>query len=284
MNILVLGATGLLGSKVFNILNDKKEFNVYVTIRNENIKFLFKPMLRKKLILCEDILNQENLYKIFNITKPTIVINCISLDQKLYKHKSTLDFIPIYSLLPHRLLNLCSLNGARLIHISSDGVFSGDKGQYTEDEKPDASDIYGLSKILGEINVPHAITLRTSIIGHELHYGNGLISWFLSQQDSCICYSNVIFSGFPAVILAHIICDYVIPNPNLFGIYHIASTPISKFDLLKLVAKVYEKVIYLIPVKYPFCNRSLNPYRFQSVTGYIAPSWPEMIEAMHERR
>ena len=167
-----------------------------------------------------------------------------------------------------------------MVHISSDGVFSGSKGQYTEDDIPDARDIYGLSKLMGEVIIPHAIMLRTSFLGPDLQGANGLLAWFLSQQKTCKCFSKVIFSGLPTVVLAKIIRDYVIPKPELFGVYHVAAQPISKFDLLKLVAEIYGKTIKLIPVDQPVCDRSLNQARFSAATGYVAPEWPELIRIM----
>jgi len=168
-----------------------------------------------------------------------------------------------------------------MIQISSDGVFSGSRGLYSEDDSPDASDLYGISKILGEIREPHAITLRTSIIGHELQTKTGLLEWFLSQQRTCKCFNRSIFSGLPTVALAKIIRDFVIPKPELFGVYHVAAQAISKFDLLKLVAEIYGKTIELIPVDQPVCDRSLNPARFRAATGYVAPEWTELIRIMH---
>ena len=135
------------------------------------------------------------------------------------------------------------LNRVRLIQISTDGVFSGSRGEYSEDDFPDTNDDYGVSKLLGEVRDLHAITLRTSIIGHELQNKTGLLDWFLSQHIECSCYTRSIFSGFPTIVLAQIIRDVIIPRPDLYGIYHIASQPISKFDLLQLVAKKYGKHI-----------------------------------------
>jgi dTDP-4-dehydrorhamnose reductase len=237
-------------------------------------------VLNLNLVVGVDVLDQAELIKLFEQTNPDVVINCISLAKPLLSAGCPLDIIPIYALLPHHLAHLCSLAGARLVHISTDGVFSGSKGQYKEDDIPDARDLYGLSKLLGEVIVPHAIMLRTSMLGPELQGANGLLAWFLSQQKTCKCFSKVIFSGLPTVVLAKIIRDYVIPKPELFGVYHVAAQPISKFDLLKLVAEIYGKTIKLIPVDQPVCDRSLNQARFSAATGYVAPEWPELIRIM----
>jgi dTDP-4-dehydrorhamnose reductase len=282
MRVLVLGAAGLLGNAVFNVLNEKKDWLVFGTIRTEESKSLFAPRLSQNLVVGVDVLDQGDLIKMFEQTKPDVVINCVSLAKPLLSEGCPLDIIPIYALLPHRLAHQCSLAGARLVHISTDGVFSGSKGHYKEDDIPDARDLYGLSKLMGEVIVPHAIMLRTSMLGPELQSANGLLAWFLSQKETCKCFSRAIFSGLPTVVLAQIIRDYVIPEPELFGVYHVAAQPISKFDLLKLIAEIYGKTIKLIPVDQPVCDRSLNPARFWEATGYVAPAWSELIRIMHD--
>jgi dTDP-4-dehydrorhamnose reductase len=282
MRVLVLGATGLLGSAVFHVLSEKIDWHVFGTLRTEESKRLFEPRLHRNLVVGVDVLDQVDLIKTFEQSKPDVVINCVSLAKPLLSAGCPLDIIPIYAMLPHRLAHLCSLAGARLVHISTDGVFSGSKGQYIEDDIPDARDLYGLSKLMGEIIVPHAIMLRTSMLGPELQGANGLLAWFLSQQETCKCFGRAIFSGLPTVVLAQIIRDYVIPEPELFGVYHVAAQPISKFDLLKLVAEIYGKTIELIRVDQPVCDRSLNPAHFREATGYVAPAWSELIRIMHD--
>jgi dTDP-4-dehydrorhamnose reductase len=282
MRVLVLGATGLLGSAVFHVLSENIDWQVFGTIRTEESRRLFVPKLNRNLVTGVEVLDQVDLIKLFEQTKPDVVINCVSLAKPLLNEGSPLSIIPIYALLPHRLANLCSLAGARLVHISTDGVFSGSKGQYTEDDIPDARDLYGLSKLMGEVIIPHAIMLRTSMLGPDLQGANGLLAWFLLQERTCKCFNRSIFSGLPTVALAKIIRDYVIPKPELFGVYHVSAQPISKFDLLKLVAEIYGKTIELIPVDQPVCDRSLNPARFNAATGYKAPEWPELIRIMHD--
>ena len=282
MRVLVLGATGLLGSAVFHVLSEKNDWLVFGTLRSEESKRLFAPRLIRNLVVDVDVLDQVDLVKIFEQTKPDVVINCVSLAKPLLSAERPLDIIPIYSLLPHRLAHLCGLAGARLVHISTDGVFSGSKGLYTENDIPDARDLYGLSKLMGEVITPNAFILRTSMLGPGLQCANGLLAWFLSQQETCKCYSRAIFSGLPTVVLAQIIRNYIIPEPELFGVYHVAAQPISKYDLLKLVAEIYGKKIELIPVDQPVYNRSLNPARFRAATGYVAPEWTELIRIMHD--
>lgn len=281
MKILILGASGMLGSAVFNILSENKSLKVFGTIRSTKSKKQFNYRIAKKLFKVSDITKLAKLIKVFEKIKPDIVINCISLEKKLLKKNDPLMMIQTYSIFPHLLSKLSKEYGARLIQISTDGVFSGKKGNYTEYDKPDPDDIYGRTKHLGELVEKHTITIRTSIIGHELITKNGLVEWFLSQKKQCECFGNAIFSGFPAVVLAEIIRDYIITNNQLNGIYHIASKPISKCKLLTLIAKEYGLKIKLINNNKIKINRSLNADRFNAATGYIFPDWKELIKSMY---
>lgn len=195
---------------------------------------------------------------------------------------TALQAVPINTLLPHRLAALCQATAARLVHISTDCVFSGVNGNYVETDFPDAYDLYGRSKLLGEVDYPHAITLRTSIIGHELSGHRSLINWFLAQQGSVRGFTRAIFSGLPTVELATLVRDVVLPRQELHGLYHVASKPINKFDLLQLVAKAYGKAIEIIPVEDLVIDRSLNAGRFKEATGYVPPEWPALVKRMHE--
>jgi dTDP-4-dehydrorhamnose reductase len=280
LKVLILGATGLLGHMLFQVLSEKKDWEVLGTARNKEVKKLFSPKICNNLIDGFDANSEDDLIEIFDKYSPDIVINCISVTRALLSSGSPLDLIPIFSVLPHRLLKLSVLHNVRLIHISTDGVFSGAQGFYSEQDIPDSHDLYGMTKQLGELNSGNAITLRSSFIGPELQGNTGLLNWFLSQEQECKCFSDVIFSGLTTFEFSKIIRDYVIPNGGLHGLYHVASSPISKYDLLKIVAQRYKKDIKLIPINNPVSNRSLNPYKFNVATGYKAPEWTELIEVM----
>ena len=185
-------------------------------------------------------------------------------------------------MLPHRLARLCQLVGARLVHISTDCVFDGARGRYLESDPSDAKDLYGRSKYLGEVAYGHTLTLRTSIIGHELSSAHGLVGWFLAQQGRVKGYTRAIFSGLPTVELACMVRDVVVPRPDLHGLYHVASQPIAKYDLLLLLAKVYGKKIEVIPDEAVVIDRSLDATRWREATGYVAPNWNALVNAMHE--
>jgi dTDP-4-dehydrorhamnose reductase len=281
MRVLVLGASGMLGSAMIRVLSEKEDWEVFGTVRSSGAVRFFSPRIAERLIADVDVENHDTLVKLFSQVQPDVVVNCIGLVKQLADANDPLLAIPINSLLPHRLARLCGLIGARLVHISTDCVFSGKKGGYRESDPSDAEDLYGKSKFLGEVDYPHAITLRTSIIGHELQGARSLIGWFLSQKRQCKGYVKAIYSGLPTVALAQLVRDVIIPRADLSGLYHVAAEPIPKYDLLRLVADVYGKVIEIIPDDTLMIDRSLNADRFRDATGYVAPGWPELIELMH---
>jgi dTDP-4-dehydrorhamnose reductase len=229
-----------------------------------------------------DVENMDSLITLFGSVRPDVVINCIGLVKQLADANDPLAAIPINALLPHRLARLCSVTGARLIHMSTDCIFSGAKGMYTETDVSDAKDLYGLSKYLGEVDYPNALTLRTSIIGHELNSAHSLVGWFLAQQSSVRGYRRAIFSGLPTVELARVIRDYVIPNKELHGVYNVSSEPINKFELLRLIAMAYGKTIDIIPDDLFVLDRSLDSTRFRAATGYQPQPWSDLVRCMRD--
>jgi len=280
MRILVLGASGMLGNAMIRVLSEKKDWQVYGTIRSESSKRFFAADIAEWLLSGVDVEQHDSLVRTFTQVRPDVVINCVGLVKQLADAGDPLQAIPINALLPHRLARLCELSGARLVHISTDCVFAGSKGDYIESDLSDAVDLYGRSKFLGEVSYPHTITLRTSIIGHELQGAHGLVNWFLSQQGRCKGFTRAIFSGLPTVVMAEVIRDAVIPRTDLSGLYHIAAQPISKYHLLRLVADVYGKSIEIAPDDQLIIDRSLNSDRFRLATGYVAPEWPELVRRM----
>jgi dTDP-4-dehydrorhamnose reductase len=281
MRILVLGASGMLGNAALRVMDEKQDWEVFGTVRSTSVSQFFSDRIAERLIAGCDVENHDALVRVFAQARPDVVINCIGLIKQLADADDPLQAILINSLLPHRLARLCGLAGARLVHISTDCVFSGAKGKYLEADFPDAADLYGHSKLLGEVDYPHAITLRTSMIGHELSGNRSLIGWFLNQQGSVKGFTRAIFSGLPTVELSRLIRDVVIPRPDLHGVYHVAADPIAKHDLLHLVAEVYGKSIIIVPDDTLVIDRSLDSTRFCSATDYTAPQWPELVRHMH---
>lgn len=271
----------MIGSTVLRVLSEKNDWEVFGSVRDGSVKRFFPASVGERLIAGIDVEYQDSLVKVLDQIRPDVVVNCAGLTKHKPEADDPLVSIPINTLMPHRLAGLCKLIGARLIHISTDCVFSGEKGSYVEDDFADARDVYGKSKALGELHYPHTITLRTSTIGHELQSQYGLLDWFLSQENRCKGYTRAVFSGLPTVVFAQVIRDVVIPNLGLSGLYHVAATPINKFELLKLIADVYGKNIEIAPDDKFAIDRSLNAARFREATGYVAPEWRELIKLMH---
>ncbi|QDL55223.1 dTDP-4-dehydrorhamnose reductase family protein [Rhodoferax aquaticus] len=284
MKVLVFGASGMIGSAMFRVLSAKKEWQVWGTLRSADGKRFFSREQQDKLLAGVDVEKHDALVRMFARVKPEVVVNCIGLTKH---HKVAEDpqlALPLNALLPHRMADLCAVAGARLIHVSTDCVFAGTKGNYAETDAPDAGDVYGKSKYLGEVDYSHAITLRTSTIGHELQSAYGLLEWFLAQQGSCKGFNRAIFSGLPSTEFARVVREVVIPQHDLHGLYHVGADPIGKYELLKFIAKAYCKQIDVVRDDEFTIDRSLNSSRFSQVTGYKAAGWPELIHAMHASR
>lgn len=282
MKVLVLGVSGMLGNAMFRKLSEGAEIDIVGTARHSSASRYFAPELADKIIAGVDVDNQDCLARVFAQVKPQVVVNCIGQIKQLAAANDPLQALPVNAMLPHRLAKLCDFGGARLIHISTDCVFAGSKGNYRESDPADATDLYGISKHLGELSYSHTVTLRTSIIGHELSSSHALLGWFLAQDVQVKGYTKAIFSGLPTVELAWLIREIVLRVPDLSGVYHVASAPISKYDLLMLIAAVYGKNIEIIPDDSLVIDRSLNAERLKDATGYVAPPWPELVKRMFE--
>lgn len=279
--VLVLGATGMLGNAMLRLLGDSPGIHVVGSARSIAGVRLLRKDLQDLVHVGVDAENPDALAKLLGLVRPHVVINCIGLIKQLVDADDPPAAIAINSLLPHRLSRLCSLMGARLVHISTDCVFAGTRGLYREDDVPDAQDLYGRSKLLGEVtNEDHAVTLRTSFIGHELATAHGLVGWFLAQEGSVQGYRKAVFSGLPTVELARIIRDHVLPHPSLSGLYQVSANPIDKLTLLQLVAAEYGHDIDIVTNERVTIDRSLDSTRFRSATGYQPPNWDELVRSM----
>lgn len=272
----------MLGNTVLRLFAKSDGYQVIGTARSIASKHALEPDISGKIVYGVDVGNFDTLLEIFHMSAPDVVINCVGLVKQLSGAENPLEAIPINALLPHRLAKLCDLVGARLVHISTDCIFSGKKGMYVEGDASDACDMYGRSKFLGEVCGPNSITLRTSIIGHELLGRRSLLEWFLSQQGQVRGFKKAIFSGLPTIEVAKTIRDYVIPRPELNGIYHLSVNPIDKFTLLSLIAKAYGKSIDIIPDYAVNINRSLNSDKFRLATGFRPKPWNQLVSEMYE--
>ena len=280
--ILVLGASGMLGSTLFRVFNRDPQFETFGSIRDTRALRHFAPECHHALIPNVHLDGELGLLTAFSTAKPDVVINCIGIIKQLPNANDHLESLAINATLPHRLAKYCDAIGARLVHFSTDCVFSGKKGLYTEDDFPDANDLYGRTKFLGEVRYENCITLRTSIIGHELDRSKSLVDWFLSQAGEVKGFKKAIFSGLPTIEMARVVKDYVIPNNSINGLYHLSVDPINKYDLLNLVASTYEKNIVIKQDEMLVIDRSLNSDKFRMVTGFQPRPWPDLIKDMHE--
>ncbi|MBF9046479.1 sugar nucleotide-binding protein [Rhodobacterales bacterium LSUCC0031] len=277
MKILVLGSSGMIGRTMFYILAQRPDWQVIGSVR----EMAFKGTAPGCVLAGIDLTNQDHLESMFAQTHPEVVINCAGLTKHHPEGNSPIPALAINALLPHRLAQLCEIVSARFIHVSTDCVFSGSVGNYNERAATDATDVYGKTKALGEVAIGNAITLRTSTIGHELGTRFGLLEWFLAQEQ-CKGFRHAIFSGLPTVEFARVVRDVVIPNPSLRGLYHVGAEKIDKLSLLRLIADVYRKDIDIDVDETFKIDRSLNSDKFLAATGYRAPAWPELIEAMYQ--
>lgn len=280
--ILVLGASGMLGNAVLRYFAEHTEHVAIGSVRTEGARGLLPLNVQDCVVSAGSVDDPDMLTRLIDRTQPSVVINCVGLVKQLADGNDPLSAIPINSILPHRLARLCSLVGARLVHLSTDCVFSGAKGMYLESDIPDAYDVYGRTKLLGEVDYPHAITLRTSIIGHELKGSSSLIGWFLAQSGSVRGFSRAVFSGLPTVEIARIINEHVLPDPSLRGLFHLSADPIDKYQLLRLVGEIYGKDTDLVEDESLVIDRSLDSSRFRGATGFKPESWPVLVRRMHD--
>lgn len=281
MKVLVLGATGMLGHKLGQILS--LSFSTCGTIRRSPDTLTGHPAFQNVTILGEvDAYNINSVERAIDLAKPDVVINSIGIVKQLPEALDPIKSITINSLFPHQMAGICRKKNIRFIHYSTDCVFNGIKGNYREDDFPNAADLYGRSKLLGEVSGRGCLTLRTSIIGREIGSSHGLIDWFLAQEGKRVNgYQQAYFSGLTtnahAAILAQIITIY----PDLHGLYHLAAPRISKYDLLNIVKNTYGCNIDIEPDSQEKSDRSLDGSRFKSSTKIIIPTWPEMISEMY---
>lgn len=271
----------MLGNAALKLFSASDGFDVVASVRSPTTLRLLPAELRDRVEAGIDVENHDNLAALFAKVRPDVVINCVGLVKQLSQADDPLSALPINSMLPHRLARLCALVQARLVHVSTDCVFSGDKGMYVETDAADARDLYGISKYIGEVDAPHAVTLRTSIIGHELADPHGLVGWFLAQRSKVKGFRRAIFSGLPTVELVRVVRDVVLRRPELRGVYHVSAAPISKFELLKLIAQEYGRNIEISVDDSVVIDRSLDSSRFRALTGYAPPDWPTLVAEMH---
>ncbi|MBI2848737.1 MAG: SDR family oxidoreductase [Chloroflexi bacterium] len=277
LKILVFGATGMLGHKLVQVLSGR--FELIGTVRGSSEIYAEHPLFRSiRIIGGVRAEEPEGARNALTLANPHVVVNCIGIIKQLPEAKDPLTSIVCNSLFPHQLACFCKAEGIRLIHLSTDCVFSGRKGNYTEEDPSDAEDLYGRTKFLGEVTGEGCLTLRTSIIGRELRGGHGLLEWFLRQRGGVVPgYARVVYSGLTTLVLARLIGDLIERHPTLSGVWQVSSEPTTKYQILKLINETFGMGITIERDESVLCDRSLNSTPFRLATGFRPPSWPEMI-------
>jgi dTDP-4-dehydrorhamnose reductase len=280
MDILILGGAGMLGHKLFQRLR-KSYTKTFCTLRgsvNDGPTKNAELFNTGNVVERFDVANFAAVERFLLEQKPIVVINCIGIIKQRAAAKKAIPSIEINALLPHRLASVCETWGGRFFHFSTDCVFSGKRGSYTEEDSSDAEDLYGSTKFLGEVTGGNAITLRTSIIGRELAHRGSLLEWFLQQNHKSISgFTHAIFSGVTTNYMARVLESLIKDHPKLTGLYHVTSPAISKFDLLCLLRDSYGLDVEITPYSDFFCDRSMKGEKFTQATGLTCPSWPELV-------
>lgn len=274
MRVLILGGTGMLGHKLAQVFSSAVE--TYATVRDK-----IPPIENARFITDVDARNEQLIKGVLKAIRPDVLINAIGLVKQLPNSKDVVKSLEINSIFPHKMAEIAQEIGARFITVSTDCVFKGDKGNYSEEDLPDADDIYGKSKYLGEVITDTALTIRTSIIGRELVGNKGLVEWFLSQKGKRIRgYTKAVFSGLSTLTLSEIMMRIVTDYPDLNGLYHIASQPISKYTLLSMLKSKLNFPIEIEPDDEIVVDRSLNASRFKDMAGIEIDDWDPMLDKM----
>tara|TARA_Y200000002_G_scaffold323064_1_gene284118 strand:- start:4689 stop:5567 length:879 start_codon:yes stop_codon:yes gene_type:complete len=278
MKVLILGGSGMIGHSFF--LSWRKRHDVRVTLKEGHKDYLSHGFYNPKnsFFNC-DASTTEKLIEVIDSFEPDCIVNCIGVTKQLCCQENLENVLMINSLLPHKIDHICKIRGIRFIHLSTDCVFTGEKGNYKESDTPDATDLYGRSKALGEVDSTTSLTIRKSTIGLELNNKHGLLEWFLAQEKSIEGYSGAIYSGLSTSHLASIIEEIIIEYPGLNKILNIASEPISKFTLLcELRDRLEDCDIEIIEDDKISVDRSLAPLKLLKETDINIPSWDQMLD------
>jgi dTDP-4-dehydrorhamnose reductase len=278
MKVCVLGAGGLLGHMLVRVLSESND--VFGTTRERPgvSSPLAKFLPLEKWIGGVDASNLEAVKNVFDTSQFDVAINCIGLIKQRDSIVSDSEMMAINGEFPHHLAQIANRVGTRVIHISTDCVFSGSKGNYFESDSPDPVDVYGKSKLLGELNDSKNLILRTSHIGRELTVKKSFVEWLISQKSGHVNgYSNAIYSGLTTQALARTTLKLLSGNSHLTGLYHVSSQPISKLEIINKLNKLLDLQITVTPDASVQINRSLNSEKFQNATNISPQTWDEML-------
>jgi dTDP-4-dehydrorhamnose reductase len=279
MKVLVLGGDGMLGHELFLQLRDRHQTRV--TLRQPLAAYSGRGLFdAANAFAGVEVRRPGSVESVLGQFAPDAVVNAVGIVKQRPETEDALASIEVNALLPHRLALACRSAGARLIHLSTDCVFSGEKGRYREEDRPDPVDLYGRSKLLGEVVGEGALTLRTSMIGLGLQRKTSLVDWFLMQSGRVQGYRHALFSGLTTRELGRVIGELLEKHAQASGLYHVSAAPISKLELLAKLRERLALKVELVPVDEPRIDRSLDSTRFRRVFGYAPPSWDEMLDGL----
>jgi dTDP-4-dehydrorhamnose reductase len=283
VRVLVLGGEGMLGHKMVQVLRSRIP-EVVCTIQGKREDGLYRQI---------DFLQDSTTIEHFNAlglgtvreclkrVQPNVAVNCIGIVKQRKEAVSPIPSITLNSILPHLLAEALVSHGGRLIHFSTDCVFSGSRGQYTEDDASDAEDLYGKTKFLGEVTAPNALTLRTSIIGRELQHFQSLLEWFIAQRGKTVRgFTEHYYSGVTTNHLAQVVADLIVREPPLSGLYQVTAPVIAKHDLLCLLRDAYNLDLEIVPDATTRCDRSMVGDKFRKAAGYSGPAWEDLVSEL----
>jgi dTDP-4-dehydrorhamnose reductase len=282
MKILVIGGDGMLGHELLAGLSASHE--VAVTLRRDLSAYLdYGVFSSSNAFPGVDVRNADRVLEAVAEYRPQVIVNAAGIVKQRADANRSIPSIEVNSLFPHRLAVIARSAGARLVHISTDCIFSGDRGGYRETDVPDPVDLYGRSKLLGEVDEDGCITLRTSMIGLELANRLSLVEWALAQPGSLTGYRKVLYSGLTTMELSRVINEVVVRHPDLHGIWHVASEPISKYDLLEGLFRRIGRDGDVRAEDGVVSNRTMSGEAFEKATGYAVMSWDDMLDELAAR-
>jgi len=281
MRIFIFGINGMIGHKIWFEANLKWKKNVFGSKRIQNCKLENNGLEKPFVFEIEDISDWGQVEKALVETKPDFIVNAVGVTTRKPEILNLEKALEVNSFFPRRLLKWAQTNNSRIIHLSTDCVFDGGVGQYSELSQPSAKDIYGKTKFLGEIEGSNALTLRFSCIGRELVSHTELLDWFLSQRGKTIKgYSGAMYSGLTSTVIAKEICRVIEKFPNLEGTYQLSSEPISKYDLLCLAKTHFKLDVEIEKFDNYVSDKTLICDKYKKATGFQPASWDEMMKEL----
>ncbi len=281
MRILILGGTGILGHQLYKHMSSHFP-DTFATIRQSRTKYQLSNITdESKIIECVDVTEFHILTGIMNSVKPDVILNCTGFTKRRKDVNEVINSIKLNALFPHLLAEWGRNNSVRVINFSTDCVFDGMTGNYSDVSPTNAVDLYGKTKAIGEIRGENALTLRSSFIGTELENGTELLEWFLGQTGGTVRgFKNAIYSGLTTLELSRVIEKIIIHYPGANGIYNVSSDPISKYELLLLIRDKMHLNVEVLPDENVICDRSLNSSKFRQEFNYVPPRWELMIDEL----